>query len=215
MSNVIETAAVRGLTIELVPGRQWRQAAKSGRKSMNYRISGTIGTPAGDVFINAYVGAVGADGEVHDLVDGSQFVTGLLAKDDPQIDSLKLAYGTDGKPVCGADGLPAYAEDAVIQDDGRAFPSFFGTLWLVQHAAGKRVVLHGVTLSPTGREVTAGTRKIPVASAAVAGISLEDAVVAAGAPLKGVKIGVTAGTQRAQAARKTAAADPAGQELPG
>ena len=48
MSNVIETAAVRGLTLELVPGRQWRQAAKSGRKSMNYRISGTIGTPAGD-----------------------------------------------------------------------------------------------------------------------------------------------------------------------
>ena len=215
MSNVIETAAVRGLTLELVPGRQWRQAAKSGRKSMNYRISGTIGTPAGDVFINAYVGAIGADGEVHDLVNGSQFVTGLLAKDDPQIDSLKLEYGDDGKPRCDADGNPVYAEAPVIRDDGSEFPSFFGTLWLVQHAAGKRIVLHGVTLSPTGREITVGTRKVPVASAAVTGVGLEDVVTASGAPLSGVRIGVTAGTQRAQAARKTAAADPAGMELPG
>lgn len=204
------------LNVDLVPSKNWREMAKSGRKSMNYKLFGHAKMPGtGELIaVSCVVGALNEAGELADFGTAEvPAVAGLLAKTDPRLDSAKLKYGADGKPVTDENGAPVY-DEVVLQDDGTEFDLTFGTLFFATLNGGRRFTLLGAELTPSlsnGEQRfakdAAGQPTIPVYDAVIDGILVERRAVAKGSGLLGrVKIGATDGGDAAAAARRNAAA---------
>lgn len=212
----VEELRLNGANIDLQPSKDWRALAKTGRRSMHYKIFARAKLENGqEVGVDLRVGALDADREIADLGDGSvPVIAGLLAKNDPNIDSLKLRYRADGSPETAEDGSPVYAEGPLMQDDGSEFPNRFGTLYFATLHGGIRLTAANAVLEPTGRTAAGsgeGTQ-IPVYRCECAALHAEKAAVAGGGKLFGavkiggkmfgaVKIGVTGGSKDRQAAR--------------
>lgn len=205
-----------GVNVDLVPVKNWRAMAKSGRRGMNYKLFGHAKHPdSGDLIaISAVIGALDNDGELADF--GSPeipAVARLLAKTDAKLDSARLKYGADGKPVEDADGNPVY-DEVVLQDDGAEFALQYGTLYFCTLHGGRRFTLTGCEItpsvsngSPRFAKDAAGNATIPIYDAVADGIKVERRASACGSRLFGsVKVGVTAGGEAAVAARKNTSA---------
>lgn len=202
----VQEIRLTGVNVDLQPSKDWRDLARLGRRSMQYKIFGRARLENGEeIGIDARVAALDDSREIADLGDGSlPVVASLLAKNE-SLNSMKLRYRADGMPETDADGRPVYAEGPVMQDDGKEFPSEYGTHWFCTLHPNLRFTLTGVTLDPAGREVprVAGSpEKIPVYKAEIQGYRVEKVAAAAGAKLFGsVKIGVTGGSAEKQHAR--------------
>lgn len=206
------------VNVDLQPSRTWKELAKAGRKSMSYKIFGHAKAEDGTLIaVSASVGALNADGVLVDF--GSPevpAVSGLLAKYDERLDTAKLRYGDDGRPVVNADGTPVYDEAPIVQDDGNEFDLAYGTLYFCTLHSGIKITLVGAELTPAltnGAQRRAkdakGEKTVPVYDASIEGVKVEKRAVAAGGTLLGkVKIGATAGGTDAIAARITRRAAP-------
>lgn len=213
--------------IDLQPAKNWRDLAASGRKSMSYKIFGHAKAEDGSVIaVSASVGAITAEGVIGDLGTAEvPAVSGLLAKNDPRLDTAALKFGPDGQPVRNEDGTPVYDEAPIVCEDGSEFDLAYGTLFFVTLLPGIRLVLDGAELSPSmsnGAQRFAkdskGNKTIPVFDAAVDGVRVERRAVVSGPGLLGrVRVGATAGGTAVIAARITRDAAPdtaAATEIP-
>ena len=198
-----DSVTLTGPTVTLIPSKRWRELARSGVRSMHYRIEGQARTASGPVFIRGTVPATDADGDLVDLAPG--FTVSHLAKWSPALDTAKLRYDGDGNPAKTGDGGPVYDEQPIVQDDGAEFPMSFGTLFLVTAAPRKCITLRDVRLVPTGGHVNNG--EIPVYDAEFADIEVTERAAATG-PKLSIRPGVTAGTKTERAARAKGAETP-------
>ena len=216
--DIIKSATLSNVQIELMPNVGWREAAKRGKISMSYKICGVMEVVGlGKVFVRARIANP-------DYTDLGGFVTGRSANNPPvlddgqKFDAFELVTETDGvTPVQGPDGGPIYKEAPIITDDGQEFPQEYGTCQFCRHDPGKVLTLKDIrNLVPAKGTYTLrdGKTKIPIATVEFGGWEVVNIVVSSGGRLGG-GLAVTSGTKREQAARKTAAADPAGMELPG
>lgn len=204
-----------GVNCDLVPAKNWRTMALSGRKSMSYKLFGHAKDDNGNLIAVSTV--IGALDEAGDLVDFGTAelpaISSLLAKTDSKLDSAKIKYGADGKPLATPEGLPVY-DETVLQEDGTEFPVFFGTLFFCTLHGGRRFTLIGAELTPSVQggvqrmaKDAAGNATIPIFDAVADGIKVERRATAQGSSLLGrVKIGVTAGGEAAAAARRATSA---------
>ena len=211
----LDSLQIHSINVDLVPGKNWRELAKSGRKAMHYRVFGratVAGQPAGVSFsLDAL-----ENGEIKDFGSAEvPAVASLLAKNDPNLDTAKLRYGPDGRPLVNTDGTPVYDEQPIVQDDGTEFDPAYGTLFFCTLHGGLRVTLNGVELeraldksgAPRSTKGTAESPSVPVFDAQIEGVTVERRARAQGHGLLGrVKIGATAGGTAQQAARITAKA---------
>lgn len=219
----IESISLRNSTVEVIPAKGWRELAPQGRKSMSYHISGMTTAPeVGDVFINArFPVAFDDDGNPLDLCGGVDFAADWRAKSSTALDSARLRYGPDNKPVIDPGGEIIYDEAPILQSDGAEFDLFYGTMFLVVQVPHRRIVLGGVKLTPTERTVTTkandgSEKEVPVFTAEFETLTVEKIAVSNGAALNRRSFKkVTAGTAREQAARADAKASAAdSDELP-
>lgn len=208
----VEELRLNGANVDLMPPKDWREAAKKGRRSMAYKIFARAKLENGqEIGVSLRVHALNDKHEIADLGDGSvPVIASLLAKNDPNIDSLKLRYRADGMPETAPDGTAVYAEGPVMQDDGTEFPSRFGTLFFATLHTNVRFTAVNAVLEPTGRTANGSKEgtQIPVYNCECAELRAEEAAAAGGAALLGtVKFGVTGGSKDRQAdrARGTAA----------
>ena len=216
----VEELRLGGANIDLQPSKDWRALAKAGRRAMHYKIFARAKLENGqEIGVDLRVGALDADREIADLGDGSvPVIAGLLAKNDPNIDSLKLRYRADGSAETAEDGSPVYAEGPLMQDDGAEFPNRFGTLFFATLHGGIRLTAVNAALEPTGRTAAGSAGDgalIPVYRCECAELRAGKAAAAAGGKLFGsVKIGATGGSKDRQAARaRGTAAEAAALEM--
>ena len=204
-----------GVNVDLVPAKNWREMSKQGRKSMSFKIFGHAKDESGNLIaVSTVIGALNEAGEIADFGSAEiPAVASLLAKTDSKLDSAKLKYGADGKPLADADGNPVYDEN-IVQEDGTEFPLAYGTLFFCTLHGGRRFTLIGAELTPSVQggvqrmaKDAAGNATIPIFDAVADGIKVERRATAQGSSLLGrVKIGVTAGGEAAAAARRATSA---------
>lgn len=211
-----EKMELSSVNVDLVPVKNWRTLAKSGRRAMNYKIFAHAKTAEGKLIgVAANMFALDANGDIADF--GSEecpAIAQLLAKSDSNLDTAKIKYMNDGKIVTDAEGRPVY-DEVVMQDDGVEFPLEFGTLFFCPLKGGIKITALGVELVPAiasnGQQRMAkdasGNPTIPVFDMQMEKLSVERRASATGPKLFGkVKIGATDGGAANVAARRTAAA---------
>lgn len=202
----IQSLELHAVSVDLVPVKNWRAILP--RRGMNYKVFGRAKDENGKpIAVSVVVNAL-SNGELRDLGGNPDIsvVASLLAKNSDTIDSLRLKYSADGKPVTDGEGRPVYDEAVPI-----GFDPAYGTYFFCVLHPGLRFSLKGAELTPSVNPSTGAQRMakddtgeptVPVFDAVVDALCAEPRAAAGGRSLLGsVSVGATAGGRDAQAAR--------------